>query len=54
MNLLTAAITVIFLLIIIEEGFIYGICRFMNGAGKFEKALAAGLKQAKQKLSEKI
>ncbi|MGD6857863.1 hypothetical protein [Bacillus infantis] len=54
MNLLTAAITILLLLIFIEEVFIYGICRYMNGPGKIEKAMTARLKQARQKLAEKI
>ncbi|MGD6895784.1 hypothetical protein [Bacillus sp. OG2] len=53
-NLLPAIIPILLLLMIIEEGSIFGICRYMNGPGKFEKSLAAGLKQAKQKFSEKI
>lgn len=54
MNLFAAAIAVLLLLILFEEGFIYGICRYMNGPGKLEKAMAAKLKQAKEKLAEKI
>ncbi|MCA1038170.1 hypothetical protein LCM00_01505 [Bacillus infantis] len=54
MNLFAAVITVLLLLILIEESFIYGICRYMNGPGKFERAMAAKFKQAKQKLEEKI
>jgi hypothetical protein len=53
MSILTAAITALLVFILIEESFIYGICRYMNGPGKIEKAISAGLKQAKQKLSEK-